>query len=354
MPMRTLFGLMALAWLAAWPAAAAQAPLFAEDAPALKITLTAPFGTMVRNAKYSTDPVAATMTVSEGAGPAQSFAIQLRARGHTRRQAGYCTFPPLLLRFDKASVKGTPFHGQKKIKLVTYCQNKSDYEQRIVLEQLVYRLGNVLTPLSFRVRAADVTYRTGEADKGVTRFGFLIEDPGDMADRNDREAMQIKTHEVSLGQLDARAAARTALFEFMIGNLDWEFLAAPAGMDCCHNVFLLAARGSTAHTAQGVVPAPYDFDYSGFVDSPYAGPAPGIPIDSLRERFYRGYCATNGEVGAAVQEFRAHKAELMRVVSGEPRLEEGFRSKTLRFMDSFFAMLDDPGQVEKNILKHCR
>ena len=263
------FGLMALVLALASPAAA-QSPLFSSDAP-LKIVLTAPFPALVRAAKSSMNPYPATLTVTEPAGQPQSLAIQVRARGLSRRVAGFCEFPPIQLQFgEKSTLRGTVFRGQHKLKLVTYCRDHADFEQRIMLERLAYQLYNVVTPFSYRVRPAQVTYRSSEKDAGVTRFGYLIEDINDLADRNHVERLTLASHQIKATQFDAHAAGRAALFEYMIGNLDWDFLAGPAGAECCHNSRFVAAKDTPPLSA--VVPLVYDFDFSGFVDSPYAGP----------------------------------------------------------------------------------
>jgi hypothetical protein len=350
---RTLwFGLAAVAWMLASPAAA-KSDLFSDEAP-LQLVINAPFPALVRAAKTNTNPFPATLSVTDGAGPAQSFPIELRARGLTRRTGGYCSFPPLSLNFDKAAVKGTVFHGQKKLKLVTYCNTPADQEQRIVLEYLAYRLYNLVTPMSYRVRAADVTYRKGDKDAGLKRFGFLIEDIDDVADRNHREELTAASKQVSAAQLDARAAGRAAMLEFMIGNLDWDFLAAPAGADCCHNSRFIAAKDMTPATATAVVPLPSDFDYSGLVDAPYAVAPESLRVNGVTDRLYRGYCVSSGEMPAVIEEFGRRRAEMMALINGDPRLNPRFRAKAGRFMDGFFAVLDDPARVQAQIVKKCR
>ena len=343
--------LLAGTMLAAGPAGA-KGRLFETEGP-LKVAITAPFPALVR-ADARPSPFAASLTVSEGEGAAQTMPVELTARGHSRRTLGYCTFPPLWLKFDKASAKGTAFSGQHKLKLVTYCRPAADYGQRIVVEYLAYKLYNLITPVSFRVRGADVTYRTSGADPGVTRFGFLVEDPDDLAQRNDRERLKAMTHQVAIGQLDAHATERAALFEFMIGNFDWEFLAAPAGVDCCHNSRFIAPRGATPASASAVAPAPYDFDSSGFVDAPYASPPPSLGVSKVTDRVYRGYCADNGEIGSVAAEFQAKRAAILGVIDGEARLDDRFRDKAHRYIESFFAVLDDPGRVQREIVRRCR
>jgi hypothetical protein len=251
-------------------------------------------------------------------------------------------------------VKGTIFQGQEKLKLVTYCNTPADQEQRIVLEYLAYRLYNLVTPMSYRVRAAEVTYRNGDKDGGLRRFGFLIEDIDDVAERNHREELTATSKQISAAQLDAQAAGRAALLEFMIANLDWDFLAAPAGSDCCHNSRFIAAKDATPATATAVVPLPYDFDYSGLVDAPYAVVPEKLRVNGVTDRLYRGYCVSTGEMPAVIEEFRSHRAEMMALINGDPRLNPRFRAKAARFMDGFFDILDNPTRVQDQIVKKCR
>ena len=350
---RWLACVLTAAALAYQAPALAQTRLFSDDAP-IAFTLTGPIPTLVHTASTSIKPFAATLTLTEGAGAPQTFPIKMQARGYSRRVGDYCRFPPILLRFDKAQVKGTLFAHQKKLKLVTYCRPEPDYNQHIVLEYLAYRLGNVVTPMSFRVRGAEVTYRSSDGDRGMTRFGFLIEDINDVADRNDRDMLQAASHQVSRSRLDLRATARAALFEYMIGNLDWEFMAGTPGLTCCHNSRFIAARGANAATASDVVPVPYDYDLSGLVDPPYGTPPEGFPIETLTERYYHGYCVTNPVMGEVIDEYRGHRAAMMALIEGEPHLNATYRAKAERFLDGFFAVLDDPGKVQREITQRCR
>jgi hypothetical protein len=350
---RAFLGLLVLAaWMVAGPAAASP-DLFADGAQPLHLTITAPLGTLVSKAKFSLDPYPATLAVTDAAGASRSFDIHVRPRGISRRKM-YCAFPPILLMFDKKAVHGTLFHGQNQLKLVTYCRPPADYEQRVMLEYLAYKLYNLITPMSFRVRPAQVTYRNGGADPGVTRFGYLIEDIHGVAGRNDLEEVKGPSHVVSLAQLDAHATTRVTLLEFMIGNLDWEPLASAPGEKCCHNIRLLAAPAATPAAASMVTPVPYDFDSTGWVDPPYAGPPEGIPIDSLTQRYYRGFCAQNGEISAVAREYLARRADMHALIDNQPGLTAGFREKTDRYLDGFFAVLEDPARLQSQVLRHCR
>jgi hypothetical protein len=345
-----LLAVAALALVAA-ETASAKSDLFSDTAP-LKLVLTAPFKTLVPAAKSKIETYPASLQVSEGSEPARTLAIQVRPRGQMRRTT-FCDFPPIELRFgDKSELRGTVFKGQKKLKLVTYCIDQDAYEQRVVLEHLAYRMYNVITPMSFRVRSAEVTYRDGPSAKGVTRFGYVLEDLNDLADRNDVKALDLASKQFTPAQFDQHAAARAALFEFMIGNLDWDFTAGPKDTTCCHNSRPVAA--SDTPPLRDITPIPYDYDLSGLVDSPYAAPPEGIPLDRVTQRLYRGYCSSSAEIGPVIAEYRAHRAEITAVVTSEPRLDAYFRAKTVKFLDGFFSLIDDPGQVQRQIIKACR
>lgn len=330
--------------------ASAQAPLFSDHSE-LPILIEGPIGAIVRTAARSTDPHPAVATITPEASAAERFEIQLSPRGVSRRTGGICNFPPLRLDFDRTS--GTYMRGQNRLKLVTRCRTGAQYEQVTVLEYLAYRLYNEITPMSLRVRPARVTYRDNEGRRREeTQFNFLVEDIDDVARRNGRlTAIEVRTAEVRSADLAPAAAADYALFQYMIGNLDWDMTEGRANEECCHNSKLLAAN---AEARSNVIPVPYDFDHSGLVDAPYATPPAGIDVASVRTRVYRGYCRHNAQLPAAVERFRARRAALLAIVDNEPRLSQANRRSARRYIEDFFAVLDDPQRFDRQIVQRCR
>ncbi|WP_395647913.1 hypothetical protein [Terricaulis sp.] len=348
-------GLAALLVLAFATPASAQpsnrpTALFAEESE-LAITIEAPLGSLVRNAPRSTAPVQATLILT-GAGEPQRFAISLSARGITRRTGGVCSFPPLRIDFGDTSLRGTVFRGQGKLKLVTHCRPGSNFEQNTVMEYTAYRLFNAVTPVSFRVRPVRVTYHDTDGRRSdETRFAFLIEDVDDMAHRNDRVALDVLSGVVTSSQLDPDASARFGLFEYMIGNLDWDQTQGHAGEECCHNSKLIA---QTQQTRTGVISVPYDFDYSGLVNADYAVPPAGLPVQNVRQRLYRGLCRHNDALPGAIALFQSRRTEIMAAVTGESRLNEARRRSAQQYLENFFEVIDDPARVQSQLIERCR
>jgi hypothetical protein len=346
--MRAWLGVAAAIFLAtvgfATPAAA-QTPLFSDESE-LALTIEAPLGDLVRAAPRSTDAFPAAL-IMDG----RRLDIELSPRGISRRTLGICNFPPLRINLTGPR-QGTVFQGQNKIKLVTRCSSGASYEQFTVLEYTAYRLYNVITPLSFRVRPVRVTYRdTNGRRREETQFNFLIEDVDDLARRNRRTAIEVQTQEVRSAQLDPEQASLVTMFQFMIGNLDWDMTQGPAGQECCHNGKLLAA---SATARERVLPVPYDFDFSGLVNAPYATPPEGIPVPTVRQRYYRGLCRFNDQARTAAETFRARREQLLAVIDGETRLASGRRQAARRYIEEFFAILDDPQRFERLVIERCR
>ncbi len=324
-------------------ASAAQAPpkpLFARDQP-IRFTITGPITEIARTAQSSREPRAAMLAIP---GSAESHPIQLSPRGITRLKRETCQFPPLRVRFQAAPAPPSLFAGQRQLKLVTHCRPAASFQQHVLLEYAAYRLYNLLTPASFRARLATVDY-VDDGNRPVTsRLGFFIEDIDDVAARNGiRKAAT--GDRVATGQLSPTDAARMALFEYMIGNRDWSARAGPPGEGCCHNSRLIAPGPGGS-----LVPVPYDFDFSGLVNAPYAIAPDGT--SSVRERRYQGFCAHNPQAMAVAAEFRAKRGPLLATL-GQVPLDEGARRRATAFLETFFADIADERRMAAKLLRTC-
>ena len=323
-------------------AIAAPQPLFARD-DMLHLTLRGPVSRMDRAADAK--PVPGLLTVV-GAAP-ESLPVELSVRGITRRKSDICPFPPLRVEFTKKPAATSIFKGQKSLKLVTHCRPAENFQQYLLLEYAAYRMYNALTPESFDVRPATIDY-VGDDGRAITsRLGFFVEDVDDVADRNEQKRLR-GANSILVRQLDPTAAARFAVFQYMIGNLDWAMNAAPAGDDCCHNARLVGIRGKTTE----LIPVPYDFDFSGMVNAPYAAPPASIRIANVRVRRYRGFCQHNEQAEAAFAELVARRASILAILDQTPQLDGSSRQRAATYLGEFFDQMSSPPQVAA-LLKTC-
>ena len=334
----------AAAWLflASAPAGAQQPkPLFAANDP-IHIVIQAPLSSLSRN-RSSDNIVQGTLTDPSG----QALPVSLNARGITRRATDICDFPPLRVRFTAAPPPTSLFAGQTKLKLVTHCKTAPSFQQYVLLEYSAYRMYNLLTPHSFRVRLANIDYRDENGRPLVSRVGYFLEDLGDVAKRNGTK----ETHApemIPAADLTSADAARYGLFQHMLANHDWSMRAGPAGSDCCHNGELIGPLGPGT-----AIVIPYDFDFSGYVSAPYATPPEALHISSVRQRVYRGYCIHNADVLAVARQMREAKPQLIAAITSTPGLEQRTQARAIAFLDGFFADIASDEAVNTKLLRRC-
>jgi len=332
--------------------AAEAAPLFGSH-NLLSLTLEADFHTIRREDRSDEDSEErpAVMQWVDADGSSQTQEIQIQTRGNFRLARRNCDFPPLRINVKKGTTKGTLFEGQDKLKLVVTCKLGQEYWQQYVLaEYLVYRMFNLFTPLSFRVRLARVTYvDTSGEDDTFTKYAFLIEDDDAMATRNGGVKLDWDTgsgNQFNPSLLDPHQAVLVDVFQFMIGNTDW------SGAEM-HNMELFQRPPRMYATI------PYDFDFSGIINTRYASPDPSLPIRRVRDRLFRGICPEDAGRGPEVyervyQEFRNNKEEIYGLWRNLEGLDQDRLSDTLEYLDDFYEILNDPGKIQSWMIDRCR
>ncbi|HEY8521314.1 MAG TPA: hypothetical protein VIN61_14650 [Gammaproteobacteria bacterium] len=282
----------------------------------------------------------ATLVYREDDGTERSLNVRLRARGKWRNQSGNCAVPPLFVFFDDEEASGTLFADQEMLPLTTHCRETASYEQYVLKEYLAYRIYNVLTPKSLSVRLMKVSYRdTGKRGRVVERYAFFTEHFESLARRQGAEHWP--TDDFDPAQADARELATFELFEFMIGNTDWSAIKG-------HNVTHLRRADGT------VTAVPFDFDFSGLVNASYAGPPPGLPIDSVRQRLFRGACRDGFGWDELVAAFVDRRPDIEALLAGLPGLTERSREETAEYVEEFFAIIASAERRQAAIVDACR
>jgi len=98
---------------------------------------------------------------------------------------------------------------------------------------------------------------------------------------------------------------------------------------------------------------PYDFDQAGLVNAEYASPAAELPIRSVRQRLYRGYCAHNDALGSAFDRFRAARADILSLLEAAD-VGGGMRRRVLRYVEDFYEIINDEEERAESIIAGCR
>jgi hypothetical protein len=294
----------------------------------------------IRDNRDDTIPHAGSLVYDSGDGPAGPLELKLWARGNYRRQKSICSMPPIRLDFDKDDENLGIFAGQNRLKMVVNCRDNDEFEQYVLKEYIAYRIFNLLTDESFRVRLAHTTYEDQSGKRQPeTRWSFVIEDDDDLAERLGGDALDLPRMDPSA--VDAQRYGLVAVFQYMIGNTD----ESAVGM---HNMVVLQIAG------RGYRVVPYDFDWSGMVSARYARPDERLGISNVRQRLYRGYCRAEMDYAAIYARFLEQRPAIETMVQEVTGLDESNRNRLLSYLNDFYGVITDPRRAEREIERSCR
>ena len=99
---------------------------------------------------------------------------------------------------------------------------------------------------------------------------------------------------------------------------------------------------------------PYDFDYAGFVNAPYAIPNEGLGITSVTQRLYRGFARTMDELKANLNIFKEKKDTIMSYLTNFPLLNVKDKRDMTRYLEEFYEIIDDKNSVRSVFITNAR
>lgn len=314
--------------------------LFRDTMP-LDVTIETELKALIRerdSTKFTPHP--ATLTYRDAAGAAKTFPATLRARGHFRRQARNCEFPPLKLEFERKDARETLFQGNANLKITTNCRpSTTDYQQYILSEYALYRAYQIVSPKYFRTRLAHITYHDkAGATNDVVSWAFFIEDDKEVAKKFGAEIDE--SHGALFHDLEPTQLAITALFEYMVANTDWSITGL-------HNIALL--RDSTG----SISPVAFDFDWSGAVNTRYSFPDARLGIRTTTERLYRGPCRTMAEWQPVLDRFIAARPRIEAIYASLPQLDARRKRDVLAYFADFYKIIGNPNSARRALLDGC-
>ncbi|HEY4326956.1 MAG TPA: hypothetical protein VGN20_23420 [Mucilaginibacter sp.] len=268
--------------------------------------------------------------------------VSLEVRGHFRRE--HCYLPPLKIIFKNEA--SSAFYKLKSLKLVSNCMVSNSDDQNLLKEYLVYKMYNMITDKSFRVRLLNLSYQDSSGKKKtITRHAFLIEDAKELAKRNDCvDWTDVEGKKFTSETTDRRQMTLVAMFEYMIGNTDW---SVPVN----HNIKVIHSKKDSLLRPFAV---PYDFDFSGLVNTTYSSPDERLEIENVRVRLYRGFPRAMEELNIATDIFKKQKENIYTLINNFSLLAPYSKKEMTHYLDDFFRTINDPKSVKDVFITNAR
>lgn len=330
-----------------------QTPLLFESDEVMYLTMLVNFDTLCRpSVSPDCDYTPTELIYRDAEGQEASMPVSIRRRDGWRALQTNCQIPTLFVRFAEQDAVGTPFEGQESLAMNSHCgkgispENKrsprlpDEFEHYVINEYLGYRLYNLITQVSLRPQLARVRYANPDDPRlDFTHDAFFVEHFEALAERLD--ATLLPKDSFDSGRLDQDAADQLALFHYMIGNTDWSIT------DQDNVILLLFPDGRQ-------VPVPYDLDMSGLVNAHYAFPSPNLPIKSVKQRYYMGFCNPDTDWDALFTRFMLLQDAYLDLLAEVPGLGGGDRRIVRAYLDSFFKTLGSRDERQSEIVSACQ
>jgi hypothetical protein len=257
--------------------------------------------------------------------------VRIKPRGHFRKDN--CRMSSMT--FDFKNDDYPAFSKLGTLKMVAGCGFSEKDEQYVLKEYLVYKIYNLLTDLSFRVRLMHVKYNDTKGKvKPWSQYAFFIEDTDDMAKRNKcRKKEQVNyAHQY----FNRAQASLVYLFEYMIGNTDWS-------MPYYHNIKVLVDKKDTTSYPY---PVAFDFDMTGLVNPPYGEGNRELGLAKLTDRQYRGYPRSIGEIEATANIFLQKEEAIYSLIKNFNLLSNKYKTEMLNFLGEFFTEIKNKKRLK--------
>jgi hypothetical protein len=313
--------------------------LFASD-NVIRLIITSDFKNLMKR-KYKDEYQDAVLTYYFNDTIAATRSIEIKPRGNMRRHT--CYFPPLKLNFPKKDALLEQIHDFDKMKMVMDCKRGETYEQYLLSEYYAYKIYNLITDYSFRVRLFELTLvDSSDKIKSLKSYAFIIEDIDMLAKR--MNAITFEHQNIRDDHTNLETLANGYLFQYLIGNTDWSIPAM-------HNVTMIKSSDPSVVSPHFI---PYDFDYAGIVNTNYAVPDEKLGIESVRERVYRGICIEDSYIVNAVEQFRQQKESIYHIYQSSGLLDKNNLRNTLHYLDEFYDILENDFKLKRNVLEQCR
>ena len=312
---------------------------FFKDTSVLDVNITTGLNRLFKQKEKEGHQYTANFSTKLPDGTMVDEPILLEVRGHFRKE--YCNIPPLRVIFK--AKKNSVLKPLGSLKLVSKCRPSTNDEQYLLKEYITYKIYNLLTDMSFRVRLLNITWiDSADRAKKVTEHAFLMEDIKDLAERNNcTDAKDLKPPTEATNR---RQMTIVALFQYMIGNTDW---SVPVN----HNIRLIQSKIDSLHKPYAV---PYDFDYAGLVNTDYAVPDEKLGTTSVTERVYRGFPRSMEELNEILDVFKKQKDNIYALINNFDLLNGRSKKEMCSYLDEFFDLIKTQEKVNEAFIQQAR
>jgi len=298
-----------------------------------EITLEAEFDSILNSKKFN-QYLDGNLSFNDKDEVKRNIPVQIKQRGKYRRRI--CNFPPIKLKFaDEHLIRMGLETEHNNLKIITHClDDKYKSKENLLREYLAYQLYGFHSKKCFRVHLVKIKYKTpNEKRHWFERYAIILEDDKNMANRLGGKIFD--TPNCSLKKMKHEDLKINAVYQFMIGNSDWDPIMV-------RNIKLVQKDSLELFDV-----VPYDFDFSGLVNAPYAIPNPNFNLKNIRDRVMQCKFTSEEELEKVVELFLNKKETVLDYCNDFKALSKASRKDIKEYLNSFYSILENE-ELRKN------
>jgi hypothetical protein len=264
----------------------------------------------------------------------KTFKVDIRPRGKYRRRI--CDVPPLKIKFSKKELRAAALDTFNEVKIVTPCEFTPEGEALLLKEYLAYRAYEQLDPMySVRARLVKIKFKDKHVEaQRPAAFCILLEHEEELSGR--LGGSMVEAYNLNMDTMEMRKTSLTVMFEYMIGNTDWD-------LSSFRNVYLFKSNKGGK-----IMPIPYDFDFSGLVNAPYAIPTSESGLRRVQDRYLMARDIPSSFLRQAVQTIKSNKSEIGAICSAS-FLPDHVSKEVMRYLNTFFEAVESKEDVPEKM-----
>jgi len=300
---------------------------FFSENKVFEITLEAEFDSIVNSKKFG-NYLKGKIFFTDKNDVQKYCSIKVKQRGKYRRKV--CDFPPLRLKFEKEMLNSMNLNPNfNKLKLVSHCLNDNyKSKENILREYLAYKFFEFHSEKHFRVHLVKIKYRyLPEKYIRFERYGILLEEENNLAHRMNGKISN--SLHCTINKIKTEDLQINAMYQYMIGNSDWDPVKV-------RNIKLIQKDSLDLLDI-----VPYDFDFSGLVNTSYAVPNPNFKLKNTRDRVMISKFKSEEELKNTATFFLNKKETVMEFCKNFTVLSKASRRDIKKYLSEFYEILED-------------
>ncbi len=177
---------------------------------------------------------------------------------------------------------------------------------------------------------------TGSVAYQKEQWAFFIESKDELANR--LGGTVVEQFGTTPANLEQDSYQQTMMFNFMIGNHDWELAAS-------RNVTFVQLPESTS-----LILVPYDFDYSTFVSPSYLNTSKSFYQQGLDDRVLVGQFENREALSKTAEIFQQSKDLLLASFEDLDLLKKKHKNMMRWYLDDFFSILENDKKLVRQFM----